>query len=55
MATRYEMIEQFRKESNESFDKTQKDINRIFNRMIFVSLLVAAISGMLLLLKHLTN
>ena len=53
MATRYEMIEQFQKESDERFDKTRKDINRFFNRMIFVSLLIAAISGIGILLIHL--
>lgn len=55
MSTSDEMIEQFRKESDERFDKTRKDINRIFNRMIFVCLSVAAISGILLLLIHLTS
>lgn len=53
MATNDEMIKKFRRESEERFDKTQKDINRIFNRMIFVGLLIAAIGGILLLLIHL--
>lgn len=45
-----EIIEQFRKELDESFDKTREEINRVFNIIIFVSFSVAAICAIVLLL-----